>query len=152
MGHSVRFLGRIFLCFFSEQNVSDTLGSLGLDLLDDVGVKAFCGVYVGVAQLLGDRDNICAICQQDRGYRVAESVGVDMGQAVAVREVIEPVGDTVRVHVVAVVLGKDIAGMNPAVTIGKLQPELFPLVLPEQLHGFAGSGSKRQSPVLVLPS
>ena len=84
--------------------------------------------------------------------RVAESVGVDMGQAVAVREVIEPVGDTVRVHVVAVVLGKDIAGMNPAVTIGKLQPELFPLVLPEQLHGFAGSGSKRQSPVLVLPS
>lgn len=44
----------------------------------------------------------------------------------------------VRVHVVAVVLGKDIAGMNPAVTIGKLQPELFPLVLPEQLHGFGG--------------
>ena len=38
VGHSAQFLGRNFLCFFSEENVSDTLGSLGFVLLNDVGI------------------------------------------------------------------------------------------------------------------
>ena len=38
-------------------------------------------------------------------------MGIDVGQAVAGGEVFEPAGDAVRVHVIAVVLGKDIAGI-----------------------------------------
>ena len=69
---------------------------------------------------------------------MAEGVRVDVGQAVAAGEVIEPIGDAVRVHVIAVILSEHIAGRNPPVTIGQLEPKLFPLVLPEQLHGFIG--------------
>ena len=38
---------------------------------------------------------------------------IDVGQAVAGGEVFEPAGNAVRVHVVTVVLGKDIAGSDP---------------------------------------
>ena len=38
LGHTVRVSGRSFLCLFPEQNLGDALGSLGLVLLDDVGI------------------------------------------------------------------------------------------------------------------
>ena len=38
LGHAVRVSGRSFLCLFPEQNLGDALGSLGLVLLDDVGI------------------------------------------------------------------------------------------------------------------
>ena len=62
---------------------------------------------------------------------------IDVGQIVAGGEVLEPAGDAVRVHVVTVVLGKDIAGMQPSVTVCKLEAELLPFVLPEEIHGFS---------------
>ena len=121
LGHTVRVSGRSFLCLFPEQNFGDTLGSLGFVFFDDVGIEALCGVHAGVAQLLGDSNNVRTVGQQDRGYRVPEGVGVDVGQAVAGREGIQPAGDTVRVHMLPVVLGKDKAGIDPAVPVGQLQ-------------------------------
>ena len=38
LGHAVRVSGRSFLCLFPEQNLGDALRSLGLVLLDDVGI------------------------------------------------------------------------------------------------------------------
>ena len=91
-----------------------------------------------MAQLLRHCDNIGTVCQEDGGHRVAERVGIDMGQAVAGGEVVEPAGDAVRAHVVAVVLGEDVAGMLPTIAVCKLEPELFPPVLPKQVHCFLG--------------
>ena len=54
-----------------------------------------------------------------------------VGQSVAGGEVFEPAGDAVRVHVVTVVLGKDIAGMQPSVTVCQLEAKLLPFMLPE---------------------
>lgn len=96
-----------------------------------MAVKVFCGGDAGVAQLLRHRYNIGTVCQEDGGHRVAEGVGVDMWQAMAGGEVIEPAGDTVGAHVVAVVLGEDVAGVLPAIAVCKLEPELFPPVLPK---------------------
>ena len=118
------------LCLLTDQNVSNTIRCLCLVFLDDVAVEILCGGYACVAQLLGHRNNIGSVCQEDRGHRVAEGVGIDMGQTVAGGEVFEPAGNAVRVHVIAVVLGEHVVGMNPSVTIGKLQAELLPLVLP----------------------
>ena len=42
---------------------------------------------------------------------MAERMGIDMGQAVAGGEIFEPAGYAVGTHVVAVVLGEDVAGM-----------------------------------------
>ena len=61
---------------------------------------------------------------------MAERMRIDVGQAAAGGEVFEPAGDAVRVHVVTVVLGKDIAGMQPSITVCQLEAELLSLVLP----------------------
>ena len=71
-----------------------------------------------MAQLLGHRNNIGSVCRENRDHRVADG------------EVFELTGNAVRIHVIAVVLGEHIAGMNPSVAIGKLQAELLPLALP----------------------
>ena len=126
----MRYLLAACLCLLSDQDISNTIRCLCLIFLNDVAVKILCGGDASMAQLLGYRNNIGSVCQEDRGHRVAEGVRIDMGQTVAGGEVFEPTGNAVRVHVVAVVLGEHIAGMNPSVTIGKLQAELFPLVLP----------------------
>ena len=70
LGHAVRVSGRSFLCLFPEQNLGDALGSLGLVLLDDVGIEALCGVHAGMTQLLGDGDNVRTVGQQNRSHRV----------------------------------------------------------------------------------
>ena len=69
---------------------------------------------------------------------MTEGVGVDMGKPVAAGEVIKPAGDAVRVHVFPAVRGKHIPAVYPAVTVGDLKPELFPLMLSQKLHGFPG--------------
>ena len=84
-----------------------------------------------MTELLGYCNNIRTICQEDGGHSMPESMGIDMGQIVAGGEVFEPAGDAVRVHVIAIVLGEHIAGVNPTITIEKLEAELFPLVLPQ---------------------
>ena len=48
----------VVLCFFSEKNVSDTLGSLGLVLLYDVGIEVFRGACACVAKLCGNGHNV----------------------------------------------------------------------------------------------
>ena len=83
LGHRLEFSGRLFLCLFPQQNISDTLRCSGFVFLNDVAIKIFGGVHAGVSQLLGHRDNIRTICQQDGGNGVAEGVGIDVGQIVA---------------------------------------------------------------------
>ena len=109
------------LRLFPEQHVGNTFRRLCLVFLNDVGIKVFCGVHAGVPQLLGHRDDIGSVCQEDRGYRVAERMRIDVGQAVAGGEVFEPAGDAVRVHPVPVILGEHIAGMQPSVTVCQLE-------------------------------
>ena len=91
MGQKIDVLGLL-----TDQNISNTIRRLCFVFLDDVAVKILCGGYACVAQLLGHRNNIGSVCQEDRGHRVAEGVGIDMGQIVAAGKVMEPTGDTVR--------------------------------------------------------
>ena len=67
-----------------------------------------------------------------------EGVRVDVRQIVTGRELPEPTGDAVGVHVLAVVLGEHKAGIHPSVPVGDLQSKLFPFMQPEQIHGFGG--------------
>lgn len=68
---------------FTNQNISDTIRRLCLVFLNDVAVEILCGGYAGMTQMLGHRNNIGSICQEDRVHRVAECVGIDMGQTAA---------------------------------------------------------------------
>ena len=138
LGHRLGLPRADFLCLLPEQYIRNTLRCLGLVLFDDVAVKIFRGVHAGMAQLLRYRYNVRTVCQKDRGHSVAESVGIDMGQIVAAGKVMEPTGDTVRVHIASIVRGEDKAGMPPPVAVGDLEPELFPLVEPQEVHGFNG--------------
>lgn len=126
-----------FLCLFTEQHVSDTLGGFGFVLLDDVRIEVLRSAGAGVAKLGGNGHDVGSVGQQYRGHRVPECVGIDMGQAVTLGEVPEPSGDAVRVHMIPVVLGEYIAGIDPPVTVGKLQPELLKFVLPQKRHCFS---------------
>ena len=61
LGHTVRVSGRPFLCLFPEQHFGNALGSLCFAFFDDVGIETLCGVHTGVAQLLGDGNNVCTV-------------------------------------------------------------------------------------------
>ena len=119
------------LCLLPEQHFCNTLRCLGFIFFYDVCIEIFCCACTCVAQLRRHRYNICSVAQKNGSNGVSERVGIDMGQAMAGGEVIEPAGDTVGAHVVAVVLGEDVAGMLPAIAVCKLEPELFPPVLPK---------------------
>ena len=67
-----------------------------------------------------------------------EGMRIDVGQIVTAGKIVEPAGDAVRIHVAAIVCGEHKAGMLPTVTVGELEPELLPLVLPQKVHGFGG--------------
>jgi len=54
-----------------------------------------------------------------------EGMGMDMGQTVPVAEAIQPVGDTVRVHPLSVVLNEYIGRIGPTVAVQVLQPFVF---------------------------
>ena len=47
-------------------------------------------------------------------------VGIDMGKAVTLREVVEPRCDAVLIHPISVILGKDIAVVDPPFSVGDL--------------------------------
>lgn len=113
LGHARHLLPGVFLCLFSQQHISDALRGLCFIFLNDVAVETFCCGDACMTKLFRYRYNVGSVCQQHRGNRVPKCVRIDVGQAVAAGEVIEPIGDTVRVHVVAVVLRKHIAGINP---------------------------------------
>lgn len=66
----------------------------------------------GMAKLGGYSHDVGSVGQQYRGHRVPECVGVDVGQAVTLGEVPEPASDTIGFHVVPVVLGENMAGVN----------------------------------------
>ena len=102
----------VFLCLFAEQHVSDTLGSLGFVLLDYVRIEVLRGAGAGVAQLCGYGHDVGSVGQQYRGHRVPECVGIDVGQVVTLGEVPKPASDTIGFHVVPVVLGENMAGVN----------------------------------------
>ena len=61
---------------------------------------------------------------------MAERMRIDVWQIVAAGKTVEPAGNAVRVHPVPVILGEHIAGMQPSVTVCKLEPELLTLVQP----------------------
>ena len=124
-------------CLLTDKDIGNTIRSLRLIFFDDVGIETFrCG-NACVAQLLRYRDYICTVCQEDRSHRVAECMRIDVGQAVAGGEVFEPAGDAVRTHVIAVVLGEYIAGMQPAIAVQHLQTKLLSFVMPQQIHRFS---------------
>lgn len=102
----------MFSCLFAEQYVSDTFGGLGLVLLDNVRIEVLRSAGAGVAQLCSHGHDVSSIGQQHRGHRVPECVGIDMGQAVTFGEVPKPASDTIGFHVVPVVLGENMAGVN----------------------------------------
>ena len=71
-----------FLCLFPEQHIRYALRCLGLVFLNDVGIEILCGACTGVSQLSRHCDDVCPVCQKDRGYRVPECVRIYMGQSV----------------------------------------------------------------------
>ena len=82
-----------------------------------MGVKTFGRSNTRVTKLLGYGDDICTICQEDRSHSVAECVGIDVWQTVAVGKVMQPACNAVRTHVVAIVLSKHIICPEPSVSV-----------------------------------
>ena len=120
---------------FVEEKIFKHLGVLLVGLLHDVGIDVGGGGHLGMAQPLGDADAVHPAVIEHGGHGVAEGVGVDVGQAVALAELAEPVGDAVGVHGAAVLLGEQEALV---LVVGFEDGLLFLLplaVLPQQLHG-----------------
>lgn len=49
-----------------------------------------------------------------------ECVRMDVRKVVLFTEVIQPVSDTVRIHQVSIITGKDISVLSPLISIGRL--------------------------------
>ena len=72
------------LCFFPAQHdIGYTFGCAALRFLYGVAVNVHRNAGVGMAQHFGNRYNVDALRDHDAGRRVPETVGVDMGQPVA---------------------------------------------------------------------
>lgn len=107
-----------------------------------MGVNIGGCAYLGMAQALGNTHTVHAAEEQQTCHGVPESMGIDMGQAVTIREAGKPGGDAARVHRGAIVLAEHKALILEVCT--KPQPLLIlpQLVQFQQLHGFSGQRDK----------
>ena len=69
---------------------------------------------------------------------MSEGVRMNVGQIVFFAEFVQPVGDAVRVHRRAVVLGEQEAGVLPDVCVTDFRPKLFGAILLQNPDGFRG--------------
>ena len=67
---------------------------------------------------------------------MTEGMGMDMGQIISSAELVQPIGDTVRVHDRPVVLGKEKAGVLPNIRMAHFDTQLLGSILFEKRHGF----------------
>ena len=65
-----------------------------------------------------------------------ESVGVDVGQIMALGEAVKPRADAVRIHGTSVISDEHKTGFLPAVSVGKLQLQVPVPVLTKKIYGF----------------
>ena len=64
---------------------------------------------------------------------MSECVWMDMREVMLFAEFTQPVGNAVRVHPASVILCKDVAAINPAVSLRQPYAELFRFPLAKQL-------------------
>ncbi len=124
----------------AEDRIRQGLRCLFVGLLDDVGVEVRGGGGPGVAQALGDGDDIGPAVDQQGGHGVPEGVGIDVREVVALGETVEPGPDAVRVHGPSVIPDEDVAGVLPAVSVCQLELQVGAAILPEQGDGLCGEG------------
>lgn len=70
-----------------------------------------------MAKLIGGGDNIYTICNHCGSCGMPECVRMDVRKVVLLTEVIQPVSDTVRIHQVSIIAGKNIAVLSPLISI-----------------------------------
>ena len=108
--HSHRGRNTLCLSQHREHTGSDS-GGFCTGSGDLVGVDGLGCIGIGVPQLVGGSHGVNAVGDEDGGHGVAEGVGIDMGQVVGLAELVQPVGDAVRVHGPAVILREDEAAI-----------------------------------------
>ena len=113
-----------------------------VSFLHDVGVNIGGGADLGVVQAFRDGNAVHTVEVEHGGHSVPECVGVDVGEAVAFAEPVQPCGRAVRVHGLAVVLGE----YKALVLVVLPQAKPF-LILPcpifaKEFHGLEREGDK----------
>lgn len=121
-----------------QQYLTQNIGVSFVRFFHDMGVNIGGCAYLGMAQALGNTHAVHAAEEQQTCHGVPEGMGIDMGQAVPIREAGKPGGDAARVYGGAVVLAEHKALILEV--LAKPQPLL---ILPQLVLLLHGPGRKR---------
>lgn len=119
----------------SQHHIADTFGCPCHVFLDEVAVKIFRRVNVGMAQIFGDGYDIEAVGQQNRSQRMPEGVGIDVGETEFGGKIPEPTGYGIRSGRTAIFTAKYIAGFDLILAVLQFPLTLLLLKFLKQIHG-----------------
>lgn len=127
----------LFLCLFEgcEDACTDTAG-LRTGASHLVGVDVCGGGRIGVSQFCCGGDQVHAVGDHGRGCGVTEGMWMDVWQIICGAEFVQPIGNAVRVHDRAVILGEEKSGVLPNVRMEQFCTQLLGTILFKKGYGF----------------